>query len=183
MKREFLANLKVGETALPKEVIDAIMTENGRDITAAKEAAVKPYADYQSIKEENERLKGQQSENLVEGKNAQQWKQAHDQLITDHQSELDGIKFQHVLSEAITAAKGRNVKAITSLLDVDALRGSQDQPKAITEALENLKKESGYLFDDGRTPPPYAPGAGTGSPPAETTTSLASALREKYTKT
>ena len=36
MKREFLQNLKVGETALTKEVIDAIMAENGRDIEAAK---------------------------------------------------------------------------------------------------------------------------------------------------
>lgn len=32
MKREFLQNLKVGDQALPKEVIDAIMAENGRDI-------------------------------------------------------------------------------------------------------------------------------------------------------
>ncbi len=57
MKREFLQNLKVGEEALPKEVIDAIMAENGRDIEAAKTAAVKPYADYNDIKAENQRLK------------------------------------------------------------------------------------------------------------------------------
>ena len=38
MKREFLQNLKVGETALTKEVIDAIMAENGKDIEAAKAA-------------------------------------------------------------------------------------------------------------------------------------------------
>ena len=36
MKREFLYNLKVGDQALTKEVIDAIMAENGRDIEAAK---------------------------------------------------------------------------------------------------------------------------------------------------
>ena len=40
MKCEFLQNLKVGEEALPKEVIDAIMEENGRDITKAKTDAV-----------------------------------------------------------------------------------------------------------------------------------------------
>lgn len=38
MKREFLQNLKVGEQALTKEVIDAIMAENGRDIENAKAA-------------------------------------------------------------------------------------------------------------------------------------------------
>ena len=47
-----MQNLKVGEEALPKEVIDAIMAENGRDIEAAKAAAVKPYADYNDIKAE-----------------------------------------------------------------------------------------------------------------------------------
>ena len=30
MKREFLQNFKVGDQALPKEIIDAIMDENGR---------------------------------------------------------------------------------------------------------------------------------------------------------
>ena len=34
MQREFLQNLKVGDAPLPKEVIDAIMAENGRDIEA-----------------------------------------------------------------------------------------------------------------------------------------------------
>ena len=46
MKREFLQNLKVGDQPLSKEVIDAIMSENGRDIEAAK----KPFADYDTIK-------------------------------------------------------------------------------------------------------------------------------------
>lgn len=39
MKREFLQNLKVGEQALPKEIVDAIMAENGKDIQAAKQEA------------------------------------------------------------------------------------------------------------------------------------------------
>lgn len=32
MKREFLQELRVGDMALPKEVVDAIMAENGKDI-------------------------------------------------------------------------------------------------------------------------------------------------------
>ena len=38
MKREFLQNLKTGDQPLSKEVIDAIMAENGRDIEAARQA-------------------------------------------------------------------------------------------------------------------------------------------------
>lgn len=190
MKREFLQNLKVGEEALPKEVIDAIMDENGRDIEKAKTDAVKPYADYEDTKKNLatanatiKQLQQQQDGQLVDGKNAQQWKEAHDKLVTDHKSELDGIKFQNVLESAITAAKGKNTKGIIANLDVEALRGSEDQQKAIKEALEGLKKTDGYLFDT-ETPPPYAPGTGTGAGgnrPA-VTSSLASALREKFGK-
>ena len=181
MKREFLQNLKVGEEALPKEVIDAIMAENGRDITAAKEAAVKPYADYDAIKEERDNLKAQQNDGMVEGKTALQWKEAHDQAVAGHQKELAGVKFQGVLDNAIVAARGRNAKAITAMLDVDALRESEDQQAAINTALEALKKESGYLFEEG-TPPPYAPGTGKNNPSPAAPETLAGALREKYDK-
>ena len=46
MKREFLQNIKVGDAALPKEVIDLIMEENGRDIEATKGK----FSDYDTIK-------------------------------------------------------------------------------------------------------------------------------------
>ena len=36
MKREFLQSLRVEDKPLPKEMVDAIMAENGRDIEAAK---------------------------------------------------------------------------------------------------------------------------------------------------
>lgn len=183
MKREFLQNLKVGDEPLPKDVIDAIMAENGRDIQVAKDTAVKPFSDYQAIKEENERLKGAQSDGLVDGKTAQQWKEDYDQAIADHKKEMDSVSFQHVLEAAIAGAKGKNVKAITALLDVDVLRESEDQQKAIKTALEDLKKDSGYLFDGEGSPPPYAVGTGVNSnrnPGTDTT--LVGALRERYEK-
>ena len=36
MNKEFLKNFKVGESVLPDAIVDAIMTENQRDIAAAK---------------------------------------------------------------------------------------------------------------------------------------------------
>ena len=39
MKREFLQGLKVGDQALPREVIDAIMAQYGQDIQQAKQAS------------------------------------------------------------------------------------------------------------------------------------------------
>lgn len=69
-----------------------------------------------------------------------------------------------LLKDAITAARGRNEKAIRALLNVDALKASKDQTADIRAALEALKKDSGYLFETDETPPPYA--AGTGTSPA-----------------
>ena len=48
MKREFLQEFRVGEEGLPKEVIDAIMAENGRDIQKVKAN----YADYEDLKQQ-----------------------------------------------------------------------------------------------------------------------------------
>ena len=49
---------------------------------------------------------------------------------------------------------------------MDALKASKDQTAEIKKALEGLKKDSGYLFDTGETPPPYAAGTGTGGKPS-----------------
>ena len=186
MKREFLLNLKVGDQPLTKEVIDAIMDENGRDIEAAK----KPFSDYDDLKGQLStanatiaQLKAQQQgDGLVDGKTAQQWKEAHDQAVESHKKELDGVKFQNILDAAITGAKGKNAKAITALLDVETLRGSEDQQTAINAALEALKKDSGYLFEDEKMPPRYAPNTGKGTPPGEKPATLADALRERFAK-
>ena len=80
----------MGEEALSKEVIDAIMEENGRDITKAKADAI-TYSDYEDIKKERDALKGQQVDNLADGKTAQQWKKAHDQAVSNHKKELDTV--------------------------------------------------------------------------------------------
>ena len=73
------------------------------------------------------------------------------------------MAFDRALDGAITNAKGRNAKAIKALLDVDTLKASKNQEADIKTALEGLQKESGYLFDDGQTPPRYAAGTGTGA--------------------
>lgn len=78
------------------------------------------------------------------------------------------MQFQGVLKDAITAAKGRNAAAIIGVLGtekLEALKGSKNQADDIKAALEGLKKDSGYLFEEDKgTPPPYS--FGTGGNPA-----------------
>ena len=184
MKREFLQNFKVGDQPLPKEIIDEIMAENGRDIESAK----KPFADYDTIKnqlsEAQKTIKGFQDQGAdIEAvrKSAKDWEYKYNQAIADHNHKMADMAFDHALDSAITGAKGKSAKAIRALLDVDALKGSKNQEADIKAALEGLKKDSGYLFDDVKNPPPYSGGTGTGNDnqPGEPT-SLAGALRAKY---
>ena len=89
-------------------------------------------------------------------------KQAMADKEAEHQAQLDGLAFDHMLGEAIAAARGRSGKAIRALLEVDTLKASRNQAADIKAALEELKKNSGYLFEQEEAPPPYAPGTGTG---------------------
>ena len=163
MRTEFLQNFKVGDQSLPKEVIDAILAENGRDIEAAK----KPFADYDAIKEQLQAAKD--GLKAFEGVDVAQLQGQIATLNTqladkdkEWQAKLDDMAFDNLLKDAIQTAKGRNDKAIRALLEVDTLKASKNQAEDIKAALDALKKDNGYLFDDGSTPPPYAGGAGKG---------------------
>ena len=162
MKREFLKNFKVGEQELPKEVIDAILDENGRDIEAAR----KPFADYDDLKARLE-----EADKTIEGfkgmdidairREADEWKEKAEQAEQDAAAKVAEVEFNSRLTAAITGAKGKNAKAVMALLDLEALKTSKNQEADINTALEVLKKDSGYLFEEPQTPPPYAGGTGT----------------------
>lgn len=174
MKREFLQNLTVNGAPLSKEVIDAIMAENGRDIENAKA----PYADYQDLKNHLEEYEKMDVAGLQQ--QLQNWEQRFTQAEQTHKQELDRLTFESTVQQAIQAAQGRNVKAISALLDLPAIAASEDRDTALKQALETLKREEQYLFSE-QTPPPYAKGTGARTPGNETApTGLAGALREKF---
>lgn len=172
MKREFLQGLQVGDMPLSKEVIDAIMAENGRDIENIKAR----YADYDALKE---RLAG--LEGVAEAAQAaKSWEEKYNQALLEHRKEMEETVFGYNLEKAILSAKGRNAKAITALLDVDALKASEDQQTALEEALQVLKQDCGYLFQT-EVPPPYARGTGAMVPENnKSPATLAGALLEKF---
>ena len=96
------------------------------------------------------------------------------------------MAFDGRIKDAITAAKGRSSKAIIGELGADKLnelRNSKNQEADIKAALESLKKENGYLFEDD-PPARYASGTGTQQMTGQndTPTSLVGALHAKYDK-
>lgn len=164
------------------EIIEAIMAENGRDVQAEQAK----YADYDSIKEQLQTAKdGLKAFEGVDVAQLQSQIAALNTQLSDKdkewQGKLDAMAFDGKVKDAITAAKGKSAKAISALLDMDTLRASKNQDADIKTALEALKKDSGYLFDDDTVPPYYAPGTGAhGSQTGGAPESLAGALRAKY---
>ena len=143
MKREFLFSLM---EQMPKEVVDAIMEENGRDIQAAKQTA-------------------------------KDWEARYNQAVAEQEQKLAKLTFDARLREQILSAGGRNIKAITALLDTEALLGASED--GLQEAVEQVKQDCGYLFHAPQVPP-YAHGTGTAAAEAPKTANLADALREKF---
>lgn len=79
----------------------------------------------------------------------------------DYQNQIADRDFQDMLKDAIASAKGKNVKAITALLDVDVLKASKNQKEDIAAALKTLAgaEDSKMLFGE---PEPQT--VGTGNP-------------------
>lgn len=77
-----------------------------------------------------------------------EWQRKHQELEASHQREAEEREFNDLLTAAITEAKGKNAKAITALLDLDKLRASRNQQADMKKALDILRSENGYLFED-----------------------------------
>ena len=109
MKREFLQELRVGEAALPKEVIDAIMAENGRDIQTHKQAA-------------------------------QQWEEKYNRAVSDHTAQMEKLQFDGYVQNAVQTHRGRSLKAIAALLDMEQLRQLKPmrQTRSVLETWKRL---------------------------------------------
>lgn len=92
------------------------------------------------------------------------WKKKHDDLEASHKKEQEEREFNQLVEETIAEAKGKNAKAIVALLDTDKLRSSKNQKADLQSALDALRTESGYLFEDNGGKPHFAAPAGGGNP-------------------
>lgn len=175
MKTEFLKGL-----GLEQAVIDQIMAENGKDVNAEKERT-------KAAQEQLTELQGKLKEfdgvdvNELQGKVAQLTKDLAEK-DSEYQTKLAGIEFNRTLETAIAGLKPRSTKAVMAFLDVDKLKDSKNQQADITAALEAIKKDNDYLFEQAaRT---TGPTPGFKNPPAEkgSTTEANNALRTLFGK-
>ena len=144
MKRE---DVKSHIPGITEEQLNWIMTENGSDINREKATG--------------EQYKTQLENTQAQLKTAQDGLAAFDgkkkpeeyeadiaKLKGDIQAQADGFAFDNALNTAILGAKGRSVKAVRALLDLDGLKGSKDRTTDIDKALDEAVKANPWAFGE-----------------------------------
>lgn len=162
MKRKDLESF-----GIEKEKIDKIMDWNGADIEAEKAKTTAAEGERDNYKaqldtatSELDKLKEMKPEEMQATitKLQNDLKAKDDEYAAKEAERL----FNESLDKAITAAGGRNVKAIRGMLDVATLQKSKDQTEDIKKALDTIKESDAYLF--GASEPINNPVGPTGNP-------------------
>ena len=96
----------------------------------------------------------------------------------EYQKQLAERDFNDLLKTTAEGFKPRDIKAVMPFLDVEKLKGSKNQETDIKAALEAVKKDKGYLFQDVSIPRVVAPTPGPGGEKTDDTRTQANnALR------
>ena len=170
MKRDFLKNL-----GLADDVIESIMSENSKDIIAAQDDLEnyrkqakklqddiknrdKQIADLKKNNANNEELQEQLTQIQADNKKQKE----------DYEFKIKQLKIDTAVDKAITARRGKNVKAIKALLDLENVEVGEDGTiNGLSEQFEQLTnaEDSAFLFDvEDNKPKPSGARISTGGP-------------------
>ena len=143
MKREDVKNKIPGIT---EEQLNWIMQENGNDVNREKAAATALQAQLDNA---NAQLKtAQDGLKAFDGVDVAGLQEQVTKLKADMKAQAEGFAFDNTLNAAIMSKKGRSVKAVRALLDLDTLKGSADRSTDIAKALDDAAKANPWAFGD-----------------------------------
>ena len=144
-----LTELGIAVPEEQKEALNKAVNENYKTIAEVEKKDAKITALTEKVKATEETLKSFEGIDAdgMKSKIAELEKslKAKDEEYTRKLADRD---FTDIVEKSILSAKGRNVKAITSLLDIEALKASQNQKEDIAKAIEDLAKaeDTSFLF-------------------------------------
>ena len=144
MKRE---DVKAKLPGITDEQLNWLMSENGADINREKTVAEQFKTQFENAQAQ---LKtAQDGLAKFDGKKTPDEYEAElTKLRGDMQAQADGFAFDSALNTAIMGKKGRSVKAVRALLDVDGLKSSKDRTTDIDKALEEAAKANPWAFGE-----------------------------------
>ena len=135
MKRE---DVKAKIPGITDEQLNWIMQANGEDINREKTAAAQIQTQLDTATSELTTAKASLAK--------------YDGVDVDAlNGQIASLKFDNALDAAILGKKGRSVKAVRALLDLDTLRKSQTLADDITKALDTAAKDNPWAFGEGST--------------------------------
>lgn len=188
MKRDFLKNLGIED----KELIDKILDENSADIGRAK-------GELETYKNKVTELEGKitAKDNEITTLTAKvgdttalndkitQLEADKTNLTNELNTKVTAIQKTHSIENKIRDEKGKNVKAIMALLDMDKITFENNELGGLDDQLTKLKEasDSSMLFGDIGSPsgtePSNPPGGGNNPP---TSKSLNEAIAKALSK-
>lgn len=145
---------------LTQEQIDYVMAEYGKELNAVKQ-------DRDNYK--TQLAAAQSALKSFEGVNVQELQDKITQLTadlankeTEYQKQIADRDFNDLLKATAEGYKPRDLKAVMPFLDIEKLKGSKNQEADIKSALEAVKKDNAYLFQDTNIPRVVSTTPGTG---------------------
>ena len=172
MKRD---DVKAKIPDITEEQLDWLMGENGADINREKTAAA---AIRTELDKATAQLKtAQDGLAKFDGVDVNDLKAQVKKLNEDMKAQADGYAFNSALDTAILGKKGRSVKAVRALLDIDSLKKSTDLSVDIGKALEAAQKENPWAFGEAGTGVSVSTGGEHGTPPSGTTDAVTAAFQ------
>ena len=96
-------------------------------------------------------------------KERDEWKRKHDENQQKYQQEQEEREYNADLEAAATAAKCRDLKALTAHLDHESLRKSKNRKADMEAAITAQRTERAYLFEDNGGKPAFTAPAGGGT--------------------
>lgn len=116
----------------------------------------------------------------LDDQTAQAVLEAHKTVVDGYEDRIRSITREAALKQAVTAAGGRNYKAIRALLDADAL--GEDPEGSARAAVAAVKRENPYLFSSGAVTAPGTGGPGMGGYTQQELAKLSPAEYRRYRK-
>lgn len=175
MKRE---DVKAKIPGITDEPLNWLMSENGADINREKTVSEQFKTQFENAQAQ---LKtAQDGLAKFDGKKTPDEYEAElTKLRSDMQAQADGFAFDSALNTAIMGKKGRSVKAVRALLDMEALKSSKDRTTDIDKALEEAAKANPWAFGEAAEGGSVhvSSGAEHGTPPTGDTDAVTAAFK------
>lgn len=151
MKRKFLEDL-----GLEEEVINKIMTENGKDVTSLK-AKVDDLTEQINVKdttisEKNNKIAELEKVDVEAIKTAE-----YERGKTEGSKEIEVFKKQNALDKALSNYKAKDTSILSKMLDMEKVKYNDkfEIVEGLEEQINSIKESHDYLFDSDNPLPTF----------------------------